>query len=208
VVSFTSANVAVCTVSGTTVTLVAAAVCNLEASQAGNANYNAALDVTRSFTITSSGKTSQTITFAALSDRLFGVAPFSVSASASSGLPVDFSSLTATVCTISGATVTILAVGTCSVRAAQSGNVTYAAAPTVDQSFAVSQGAQSISFGAIGDKPLAASPITVNATASSGLAVSFASLSASICTVSNNLVTLVTAGTCTIRASQAGNASF
>jgi hypothetical protein len=72
----------------------------------------------------------------------------------------------------------------------------------------VSQGSQTISFGVLGDKPLTASPITISATASSGLPVTFASMSSTICTVSNNLVTLIAAGSCTIRAAQAGNASF
>jgi hypothetical protein len=41
------------------------------------------------------------------------------------------------VCTVSGATVTLLTGGTCTVRAAQAGNGAYAPAPTVDRSFEV-----------------------------------------------------------------------
>src|SRR5205814_8240666 len=39
--------------------------------------------------------------------------------------------------TVSGSTVHIVAVGTCTIRASQAGNANYNAAPTVDQSFAV-----------------------------------------------------------------------
>ncbi len=67
---------------------------------------------------------------------------------------------------------------------------------------------QTISFGALADRTLAASPFTVSATASSGLPVSFSSLTAPVCTVSGTTVTLVATGTCTIRAAQAGNANF
>jgi hypothetical protein len=41
----------VCTVSGTTVTLVATGTCTVQATQAGNTNYAAATPVNRSFTV-------------------------------------------------------------------------------------------------------------------------------------------------------------
>jgi sugar lactone lactonase YvrE len=81
--------------------------------------------------------TSQTITFGALSNVTVGVAPFSISATASSGLTVTFTSTTTSVCSVSGTTVTILATGPCSITASQAGNATYAAATPVTQSFTV-----------------------------------------------------------------------
>jgi hypothetical protein len=81
--------------------------------------------------------TSQTITFATLSGKTLGAAPFTVSATASSGLAVSFASLTATTCTVSGVTVTIVAAGTCTVRASQAGDVSFTAAPPVDRSFSI-----------------------------------------------------------------------
>ena len=48
----------------------------------------------------------------------------------------------------------------------------------------------------------------MSATASSGLAVGFASGTTAVCSVSGNTVTIVTGGTCTIRASQAGNTNY
>ena len=56
---------------------------------------------------------------------------------------MTFASLTAPVCAVSGNTVTLVAVFTCTIRASQAGNANYAAAPNVDQSFAVGTGAQS-----------------------------------------------------------------
>ncbi len=82
---------------------------------------------------------SQTITFGALSNQLLGSAPFTVSATASSGLTVSFASTTSPVCTVSSATVTLVSTGTCSITASQAGNTAYAAAPSVTQSFTVSQ---------------------------------------------------------------------
>ena len=204
-VSFSSLTVPVCTVSGNTVTIVAAGTCTIQASQAGNANFKAATNVNRSFTVT---KVSQTITFAVLSGMTFGEAPFAVSASASSGLPVSFLSLTTPVCTLSGNIVTIVAVGTCNIQASQVGDATYAAAPNVSRTSAVAKASQSITFGALSNRPLGTLPFTVSATASSGLAVTFISLTTPVCTISGTTVTLVAAGLCTIRASQAGNSNY
>ncbi len=80
---------------------------------------------------------SQTITFDALPDKVIGEPDFLVSATASSGLTVSFSSLTTGVCTVSTATVHLVSEGTCTIRASQAGNGNYAAAPNVDRSFAV-----------------------------------------------------------------------
>jgi len=80
---------------------------------------------------------SQTIIFSPLSGVTYGVAPFTIAATASSGLAVSFTSTTTTVCTISGNTVTLLSPGTCSITATQPGNSSYSAAPSVTQSFTV-----------------------------------------------------------------------
>jgi len=52
---FTTLTPAACTVSGSQVSLVAAGTCTIAANQAGTSNYNAAPQVTRSFTVISSG---------------------------------------------------------------------------------------------------------------------------------------------------------
>jgi hypothetical protein len=82
----------------------------------------------------------QSISFGPLPARVVG-SVFTVSASGgASGNPVTFSAGPAAVCTASGTigvTITTLAVGTCNVTANQAGNATYAAAPSVTQSFSV-----------------------------------------------------------------------
>lgn len=204
-VSFASTTATVCTVSGTTVTIVAGGTCTIRASQAGNGNYAAAANVNQSFTV---AKATQSIAFAALSPSTFGAPPFDVNATASSGLPVSLASTTATVCTMSGATVTVVATGTCTIRASQAGNGGYAAAANVSQSFVIAKAPQTIAFAPLGDRLLGGAPFTLSATAFSGLPVSFASTTATVCTVSGATVTIVAVGTCTIGASQAGNANY
>ncbi len=92
----------------------------------------------QSFTLTVQ-KANQTITFGTLADRNQSVMPFAVTATAPGGT-VSFASQTTGVCTTTGtngATVTLIAGGTCTIRASQSGNADYNGAPDVDQSFTV-----------------------------------------------------------------------
>ena len=204
-VSFVSNTPAVCTVSGTAVTLLATGSCTIEASQAGDGDCNAAPVVDRSFTVT---KASQTITFDVVPAVVVGSSPFTINATASSGLSVAFASTSATVCRVSGSLVAPIGAGTCAIQATQAGDTNYTAAPSVTQRFAVTPSSQAITFGPLVDQPFGTAPFTLNATASSGLTVTFASSTASVCTVAGATVTLVAGGTCTIRASQAGSGAY
>jgi sugar lactone lactonase YvrE/ribosomal protein S11 len=204
-VSFASTTGTICGVSGNTVTLLMVGTCTIQASQAGNTDYAAAPNVSQSFNVT---QASQTITFGALSDQVYGSAAFTVSATASSTLAVSFVSTTGTICGVSGNTVSLLMVGTCTIQASQAGNTDYAAAPNVSQSFNITQASQTITFGALSDQVYGSGTFTVSATASSTLAVSFVSTTGTICGVSGNTVSLLMAGTCTIQASQAGNTDY
>jgi uncharacterized repeat protein (TIGR01451 family) len=87
----------------------------------------------------------QTISFGTLANQYYVNPPFAISATASSGLPVIFNSQTSSTCAVSGGTVTLLAVGTCTIQATQPGNTQYAAAPPIEQSFQVTQQNQIVS---------------------------------------------------------------
>ena len=204
-VSFTSSTPAVCTVSGSTATTVSAGTCTITASQGGNADYAAAPDVQRSLTV----KAGQTITFAQPKGTKAGE-PVTLSASATSELPVSFTSSTPAVCTVSGSTATTVSAGTCTITASQGGNADYAAAPDVRRSFQVNpvgKKAQTIAFAQ--PSPVAVGePVTLSASSTSGLAVSFTSSTPAVCSVAGSTATPVAAGTCTITASQSGDASY
>lgn len=150
----------------------------------------------------------QTISFGALSARPNQSPPFTVAATASSGLPVVFS-VASGPATVSGSTVTLTGAGTVTLRASQTGNHQYAAATPVDQSFVVSivRAAQAIAFAPLPAKTSADAPFALNATASSGLAVSYTSGNPAVATVSGNTVTLVGEGSTVITARQAGDAN-
>ncbi len=62
---------------------------------------------------------------------------YAVSALASSGLPVSYSSATPSVCLLEGSTVSFIAPGACTIEAGQTGNGEYISAPRVRQSILV-----------------------------------------------------------------------
>ena len=148
----------------------------------------------------------QTITFPALTDKTFGDPPIPLIAAASSGLPVGFSVVSGSA-TVSNGVLTLTGAGPVAVRATQSGNSQFNPASAVTNSFTVAKADQGITFGLLSDKLLGDAPFPLNATAGSGLPVSFGIVSGPA-SLSNNIVTLTGAGTVVIRASQAGNANI
>ncbi len=106
-------------------------------------------------------------------------------------------------------------VGSYSATASYAGSSNYAPGTSEAILFTIGQAAQTISFDLSGvtGKSFGDAPFSVDgdATASSGLAVSFASQTTGVCTTggaNGATVTIVGAGTCTIRASQGGNADY
>jgi hypothetical protein len=203
-VSFRSDTRAVCTVSGTTVTTQAAGMCTITATQGGNKDYVRARDMTQSFRV----KATQTIDFTQPGRAAAGVR-VPLAATASSRLPVSFHTNTPDMCTVSAMTARTLATGTCTITATQGGNTDFAAARNVTQSFGIraGQNAQTINFGT----PAAGrvgTPVTLTASASSGLPVSFSSATPAVCTVSGATLTTLAAGTCTITATQGGSTTY
>jgi autotransporter-associated beta strand protein len=195
----------ICTLSGSTVTIVNAGPCTIAATQAGNDKYSQA-DSSKTVTI---AQQKQVITFGPLAVKTFGDAPFDIGATGgASGNAVTFSSTTPAVCTLSDKTVSIAGAGTCNIEASQTGNANYAAAVPVPQSFIVAKAAQSITFDELPAKTYGDGKFKISATTSAGLPVSIASLTGATCEVVQNEVTITAAGTCTLRASQGGDNNY
>ncbi|MDX2247606.1 MAG: hypothetical protein SF052_12555, partial [Bacteroidia bacterium] len=129
---------------GTTFTvtgLAAATAYDFQVSARDAAGNHAALSAVLTV---STDKLAQSITFAPLADKQTADVPFTVSASASSGLPVSFS-LVSGPATLNGSTVTLTGIaGTVTLRASQAGNATYFPAANVDQSFEVTEPVSSV----------------------------------------------------------------
>ncbi len=153
-------------------------------------------------------KIGQTITFGALSGKAYTDPPFSVSATATSGLTVTFASSNTSVATVSGTTVTITGVGSTTLTASQSGDLNYNPAPNATQALTVGKGVQTITFGALSPVTYGDPAITLTAVASSGLPVSYSSSNTAVATVSGSVVTIVGGGAANIVASQSGNSNY
>ena len=140
----------------------------------------------------------------------FGDSPFNLEATASSGLTVTYSVVAGSdFVALDGNTVTILGVGTVTIRASQAGNDDFNAATPIDQFFTISKANQEITFNPLDDKAFDADPFPLSATSDSGLTVSFSiSTGSSLIDLSGNTVTINGAGNVTIRASQSGSANY
>ena len=93
--------------------------------------------------VTLNTKTNQTVTFNPIPTHTYGDAPFTLSATASSGLPVTFT-IASGPATVSGSTLTIAGAGTVIVDATQAGNANYNPA-IAEQSFTVNPKALTVS---------------------------------------------------------------
>ena len=190
-------------------------------------------NATQNFTLTII-KASQTIISSPIPilppTQNFRANPVQVQAVTSSGLTAAFTSLTPSVCSVTGGTpatvtilnpgptlvsgtvasVTMISVGTCTIAADQAGDANYNVAPQFLQTFTISQGTQAITFGPLAARAISTS-FTASATTTSGLPVSFTSQTPVTCSASGtngSTISTLALGTCTLRASQAGNANY
>src|SRR5208283_3153941 len=181
---------------------LAAGMYSVTAQYSGDNSYAASTSPAQSLTLLAP----QTITFTGTPVSAAFGSTFPVSATASSGLAVTI--VASGVCTLSGGTVTVTSgTGTCTLSASQPGNANYAAAPSVANMVMAQPASQTITFNAIPQQVTGAS-VPLVATATSGLPVTFASLTSTVCSVSGTTASTMTAGACTIQASQAGNTSY
>jgi hypothetical protein len=158
VVAVSSDNLAVATVSPSSITFTScgatpmltvtphsAGSATISLSQTSNTTSGTFNLAPATFTVTVNpppGPAAQTITFGALGNKTFGDAPFTVSATANSGLTVDFTATgNCTAGNTNGATITITGAGSCTVTAHQAGNASYSAAPDVPQTFSIAKAA-------------------------------------------------------------------
>lgn len=133
-VSYASSDTNVATVVNGKIHFVGAGSATITASQPGNAAYYAATSVNQSLQVYLAR---QTITFPGMYQKFVGDADFSLAATASSGLPVTYTSLNTNVATIVGGKVHIVGSGIAKIQADQAGNTFYPAAVPVIKYFTV-----------------------------------------------------------------------
>jgi hypothetical protein len=190
---------------GLTVHLTGAGLCTLTASQSGDANYNAAANVTGPFSIAKAGST----TSVTASDATYDGQPHGGSATTtgagglSQNAAVSYSGRNGTVY---GSTTTApMNAGDYTASASFAGDADHTSS-SGSHDFTIAKASQTITFGTLPGKTYGDADFTVSATASSGLGVSFTA--AGPCTVAGSTVHLTGAGSCTITAAQAGAGNY
>ncbi len=156
----------------------------------------------------------QTITFTSTppTNATVGSGTYIVTAAGgASGNPVTFSASPSSVCTGSGP-VTFVGAGTCIVTANQAGNMSYSAAPSVQQSFTITAPAkqnQTITW-TQSEVVTTGAVVALTASSNSGLTpqYSVSGSNTAQCAIAGANLTVGAAGWCEVVASFAGNATF
>jgi hypothetical protein len=171
----------------------------LRARQAGSADFEAAV-TDLSVPI---AKAPQTLVWDGITGRSFSSEVIPLTGKASSGLGVNYEVMSGPA-VVSNDRLTLTGVGAVVMRASQAGDANYEAAPVRQVSFVVSKAAQTLAFGPIGSKTFGDAPVSISATSSAGLLVTYSVVSGPG-SLAGNQLSLTGAGEVVIQASQAGN---
>ncbi|CAN2216067.1 Listeria/Bacterioides repeat [Candidatus Nanopelagicaceae bacterium] len=214
-VAFASATAGVCTVSGTTLHIVTAGTCTVNATQAGDSAYSAATLVAQSFTINKASQATVNIaatsTTATYTGSAYTASPGLSSTGGSGNGAVTYAIVSggsAQGCTFTSGTLTATSVGTCLIAATKASDTNYLAGTSANLTFTFTVNTQTITFTTPSNITYGATPASLSATSTSTLTVAFTSADLTICTISGTTVTVLTSGTCTINADQAGDSNY
>ena len=185
-----------CSVTGTTVTITGAGSCTITAHQAGDANHAAASDVAQSFTI---AKAMPVLTWATPADIVYGTALSGTQLNASASVAGSY------VYGPAGGTVLAAGTHTLQVMFTPADSANYASLSTTVE-LDVLPASQAIDFPAVDDVTSDHGPITLGATATSGLPVTYTV--SGPCSVAGDVVTVTGTGTCSVTAHQEGDANY
>ncbi|MBQ9076305.1 MAG: immunoglobulin domain-containing protein, partial [Muribaculaceae bacterium] len=148
VITYTSTNPEVATVSENTVTILNAGTTEIVANQAGDAHYYAAASIARILTV---NRCAQSIDFPAIAPKYYGDAPVELAQYSSKNLEITYSS-DCDVCTVEANKLVINKPGTAVITANQSGNKNYLPANPVSQTLVVGKAMQTIVWSEIPGK--------------------------------------------------------
>jgi len=151
-------------------------------------------------------KVNQSIAFPTIPEHSAGDNPFTITATASSGLPVYFDVISGPAVLDTNNNLTLLGGGIVTVAAWQPGDSNYNPAQLVQQSFNVTKVPQTITFGSLSQQKVGDAPFPLTATTDSGLPVTYSASGPAV--LSGNIIALTGSGTVTITASQSGNNTY
>ncbi|MEZ2336397.1 cellulose binding domain-containing protein [Mucilaginibacter sp. RCC_168] len=203
--SFTSSDTTVAVILNGKVHVKSAGTTVINASQPGNTSYKAATSLNQPLTVQ---KASQTITFAAIPDKILSDTDFSAGAISSSGLAVSYASSDTSVVRVINNNLHIAGAGRATVTASQTGNAIYTAAPPLSQNVTIHKLEQTISFTALPAGRPGDPDLLLNGSASSGLQINYSSSNTDVAIILNNKLHILGPGTSIITAGQNGNTQY
>jgi outer membrane protein OmpA-like peptidoglycan-associated protein len=205
----------VCSISAGVVTYQGGGICTLEARQLGGVinglTYAVGVTAYQSFAVNLLNQTASFTSTAPSAAIINGTYTPTADATSSLGVSITVDSSSSAVCSISGGIVTFNGSGTCTLDTTQNGNSVYAAAPQVQQAFAVAKLSQTLSFSSNPPSPsLVNSTYTPVASATSSLTVAITvdASASGVCSINAGLVTFNATGLCVLDANQAGNPQY
>ena len=202
IITYSSSNTLVATVSGNIVTILGTGTTILTASQIGNINYNDAIPVTQTLTV---NKATNTIIFNPIDQKTFNDPDFDPLATSLTGLPVIYTSSDPAVAIVIGNNIHIVGAGISTITASQAGDINYGVAANKSQILFVNKELQIITFDQLATYNLGDPDFDPNAIASSGLPILYTSDNLNVATIINGKVHITGGGTCIITATQPGN---
>jgi|SRR5579862_143632 len=193
-----------CSNTGANYTMTGSGQCTVTYDQAGSTDYSAAPELTETVNGHKANQAIQ-ITTDAPASAGYGTS-FTVAATGGgSGNGIAYGSSGA--CTNAGAEFTMTSsVGTCTVTYDQAGNTNYNAATQETESVTAQKADQTITFAALATHTYGNPDFDAGATASSGDQVSYVAVGN--CGIVAGFVDITGAGSCTVTASQAGDADY
>lgn len=214
-ISIASSSAAVCNLSGGVVNFTAVGVCEVLANQAGTDNFNSAPQVSQTFNV---GKGLQVITQTSTNPTNAVVdgdtyTPTFTGGATGNAVVVTIAGNSTTICSVVNGTISFRAAGDCDYIANQAGKDNYESASAVTGTISVAKGTQTLSFTTSAPTSAAVGGATYSPQATGGASGNSVSFrididTASVCAMSNGVVRFVGVGTCTVIASQNGNANY
>ena len=152
-------------------------------------------------------KINQTLSFTEVLTIRCGAADFDAGAKSSSGLPITYESSNTAVATVtSKGLIHLTGSGTCKIKAYQAGDSIYRQSIALYLSMNVLKGYQTVQFDSIPIQTYGCDDVSLNASASSGLPITFSSTNTAVATVlTTGKIHIVGAGSSSIRAAQNGD---
>ena len=203
--NYTSSNLLVATISGSTITVVGGGITTITATQEATTNYSSGI-ITTTFLV---NLATPTITNFSIPASTYGAVPFQITdPSSNSDGSFNYTSSNTSVATISGSTITVVGGGITTITATQEATTNYTSGSTTT-TFLVTQATTTITNFSLPTKTYGAVPFQItDPSSNSDGSFSYTSSNLLVATISGSTITVVGGGITTITATQEATTNY